>query len=164
MMRRSLLPWIVLSGITLSLAAAPPGKQKVSVQRLSWLAGCWEGIQGERRIDEQWMKPAGGTMLGMSRAVAGDKTRDFEYTQILEREGQLVMVARPSGQPEASFSSIEITDSKVVFENKSHDFPQRIIYRRNPDGSLAARIEGEQGGTLRGIDYPMRRTKCAAED
>jgi hypothetical protein len=40
-----------------------------------------------------------------------------------------------------------------VFENLEHDFPQRIIYRRNQDGSLTARIEGDRGGRIVGMDF-----------
>jgi len=37
-----------------------------------------------------------------------------------------------------------LTSEKVVFENLSHDFPQRIIYSRAGD-KLTARIEDESG-------------------
>jgi hypothetical protein len=40
------------------------------------------------------------------------------------------------------------------------DFPQRIMYRALPHGRLAARIEGLRGGTLRGVDFPMKRVAC----
>jgi hypothetical protein len=45
----------------------------------------------------------------------------------------------------------------VVFENLSHDFPQRVIYRRNADSSITARIEGTVNGEARGRDFPYRR-------
>lgn len=109
------------------------------------------------------MKPRGGTMLGMSRTVTGDKTSESEYMQIREQEGRLVFTARPSGQEGASFDSVQFTRSKVVFENAAHDFPQRIIYQRLADGSLLARIEGQREGRLLGVDFPMRRSQCAAE-
>ena len=107
------------------------------------------------------MAPRGGSMLGMSRTVAGDRTSEFEFMRIREEHGKLVFTARPSGQDEASFASIELTGSGVVFENAAHDFPQRIIYRLNGDGSLLARIEGERRGTFKGVDFPMRRSACA---
>jgi len=50
----------------------------------------------------------------------------------------------------------------LIFENAAHDFPQRIIYRLNDDGSLLARIEGKRGGELKGVDFPMRRAPCPA--
>jgi hypothetical protein len=70
-----------------------------------------------RRIEEQWMTPRGGTMLGIGRTVARDSTVESEYMQLREQEGHLVFTAKSSGQEEASFRSIELTDSMVVFEN-----------------------------------------------
>jgi hypothetical protein len=103
------------------------------------------------------MKPSGGTMLGMSRTVRGGRTTEFEFLQIREVSGTLAYVAKPSGQPEATFPVKTIGDSEVVFENPSHDFPQRILYRRNADGSITARVEGTANGQNRGIDYPYKR-------
>ena len=100
-------------------------------------------------------------MLGMSRTVRDEKLKGFEYMQIREQEGRLIFTARPSEQKEASFASIELTRSKVIFENKAHDFPQRIIYKRLEDSSFLARIDGEKEGKIRGVDFPMRRSKCA---
>jgi uncharacterized protein DUF6265 len=106
------------------------------------------------------MKPLGGTMLGMARTVAGRKTVGYEHLRIEEQDGQLVYIANPSGQEEASFRQIELADSLVVFSNPSHDFPQRIRYRRLPDGSLLAQTEGEKAGKTRVVDFPMKRTPC----
>lgn len=53
------------------------------------------------------MKPAGGTLLGMSRTLAGGRTVAHEFLRIEEHEGQVTLVARPSGQPEASFKMIQ---------------------------------------------------------
>ena len=133
---------------------------KSEIGRLSWLAGCWECSYSSRQYEEQWMRPRGGTMLGMSRTVAGDTTRQYEHVMIREERGGLVYVAKPSGQREASFRATEVTDSSVVFANPEHDFPQRIIYRLKADGSLLARVEGAQAGKTRGSDFPMTRTEC----
>ena len=35
------------------------------------------------------------------------------------------------------------------------------MYRAIGADSLGARIEGVRGGTLRGIDFPMQRVRCA---
>lgn len=106
------------------------------------------------------MEPRGGTMLGVSRTLTAGRTSAFEHMQIREEDGRLVFTAKPSGQEAASFRSIELTDSAVTFENPVHDFPQRVVYRRQADGSLLARIEGERGGTMQGVDFPMRRATC----
>jgi hypothetical protein len=132
------------------------------IGKLAWLAGCWEGTSGDRHIEEQWMTPRGGTMLGMGRTVVGDTTSESEQMQIREDAGQLVLTAKPSDQEEASFRSLSLTGTGVIFENQFHDFPQRVIYRRQADGSLLARIEGEENGKARGVDFPMQRVKCAS--
>ena len=103
------------------------------------------------------MAPRGGSMLGMSRTVSGDKTVEYEFLRIAIVNGALTYVARPSGQAEAAFPVKSLEDGVVVFENLSHDFPQRIIYRRNADATVTARIEGTVKGETRGRDFPYRR-------
>jgi hypothetical protein len=151
---------------TVLCALALPGVRSAdpapTIASLAWLSGCWEGGAGERKVEEQWLAPRGGMMLGMSRTVVGDKTREFEQMFIREDGGKLVFTAKPSGQPEASFSSIEVTPTRVVFENPEHDFPQRVIYESAADGTMKGRIEGKQGDRVQGIDFPMRRATCPA--
>jgi hypothetical protein len=144
-----------------STAIPPATAPAETVAGLAWLAGCWERVAGDRRVEEQWMTPRGGTMLGMSRTIAGGVTREYEHLLIGEEDGSLVYTARPSGQAEASFRSILVTSERVVFENAAHDFPQRIIYIRAGADSLVARIEGEHSGEERHVDFPMRRCPCA---
>lgn len=147
-----------VSAVALALVAdaAPAGQQ---VERLAWMAGCWELRSGALTVDEQWMEPRGGTMLGMSRTVSHDRTVTYETVLLASDSGGLTYHAMPGGQPAATFRAVEVSDSHVVFSNPLHDFPQRILYRRRGD-SLAARIEGLQDGVLRGSDYPFARRPC----
>ena len=139
----------------------PAQTPKPTINDLSWLAGCWEANLRGRQVNEQWMKPGGGIMLGMARTVAQGKAAEFEFTQIREdKDGAIYYVAKPSGQAEASFKLVKLQNKEAVFENPQHDFPQRIIYRLQPDGSLFARVEATVNGQLRGIDYPYKRAKC----
>lgn len=134
---------------------------KPSINDLSWLAGCWEANMRGNQVNEQWMKPGGGVMLGMARTVTQDKAIEFEFTQIREdKDGAIYYVAKPSGQAEASFKLIKLENKEAIFENPQHDFPQRIIYRLQPDGSLFARVEANDKGKTRGLDYPYKRAKC----
>jgi len=134
--------------------------QKPTITALAWLAGCWDGSGGGREYVEQWMKPSGQTMLGMSRTVANGKTVAYEFVKIHEQNGDVFYTAKPSGQAEASFKLIKYANQEAVFENPQHDFPQRVIYKLEKDGALAAAIEGMSKGKLKKIDFPMRRAKC----
>lgn len=133
---------------------------KPTVADLAWLAGCWDGSTAKREYSEQWMKPSGQTLLGMSRTVVNGKTVAFEFLQIREQEGEIYYIAKPSGQAEASFKLIKHGKQEAVFENPGHDFPQRIIYRLAEDGSLAAAIEGMSNGKMKKIDFLMKRIAC----
>lgn len=68
----------------------------------------------------------------------------------------------PSGQATATFAMVEVSASHAVFEHAAHDFPQRVIYRRDGEAILNARIEGTVNGKAKGIDFPMQRTRCDA--
>lgn len=143
----------------LLVAADPRPAPAAVIARLGWLAGSWRLEKAGRVIDEQWMAPAGGVMLGMARTVAKGRVLSHEFTQIREGPGgELYFVAQPSGQKEAAFRLLSLTDTGVVFENKEHDFPQTVSYNLQPDGSLFAYIEGPgpDGGTKR-IEYSYKR-------
>ena len=151
--------------LAVGAGAAAKSKQPQDTSRLprvAWLAGCWSSQDSARTLDEQWMRPAGGLMLGIGRTLIRGRPADYEYVRIEERDGKLLYVASPVGQKEAAFTESEITDTSVVFSNAEHDFPQTIRYRRMSDGSLLARIEGSSGGRKRVIDYPMLRVGCEA--
>jgi len=136
------------SGTTPDLAAA------------RWLGGCWELRMGPRVTQEHWMAPAGGAMLGVSRTIVRDTVREWEHLAISRTATGLAYVAKPSGQSEATFPVILLSDTLLVFENPTHDFPQRILYRRRGADSVIARIEGPRGGQVRGIDFPFARVAC----
>lgn len=105
------------------------------------------------------MAPAGGSMHGMSRTVAGANTRAWEWLRIAQHEGRLSYIALPSGQKETAFAATAITDSLAVFENPAHDFPQTISYRRVNADSVVARIAAVTNGRTRGMDIPMVRCR-----
>ena len=145
-----------LSILLLVVALAPSS----SVQDLAWISGCWASVDGEPGSGEMWTLPAGGTLLGVSRTVKAGKTVAHEFMQIRETgPGQIAFIALPSGQKEASFPLVRLSGQEVVFENPQHDFPQRVIYRRDGD-LLTGRIEGSQGGETKAIDFPMRSRPC----
>jgi len=151
---------LAILGFQLLWAAHPARAQ--GLEQAAWLAGCWQLEDAEAGSVEQWMAPAGGAMLGMARTVKNARVVAYEFLQIRERSGgQLVYVARPSGQGETEFRLLRAAAGELLFENPAHDFPQRISYQRQGDGRLLARIEGRRAnGEPRGVDFPMRRADC----
>ena len=150
--------------LTLVFVVLTPGvvPQGLDVQKLRWLAGCWEMRQGERLTEEQWMVPRGGVLIGMSRSVRGDSLVELEQVRIERRAASMVYIASPLRQATAEFTAKTADESGVVFENLAHDFPTRISYMRKGADSLVASIGGQRGGKDRTIEYPYRRVACAA--
>ena len=165
---RRVAVWLVV-GAVLTPFQPVFAQPQLSIDRVAWLHGCWQttppapggGQRGEGAIvEEQWMAPRGGTMIGMGRTVRGGRMTEYELVVLKEQDGRLAYEAHSSGQPSAVFLSHEITDSSVVFENAEHDFPQRVGYRRSGSG-LSAWIEGTMKGQMRHIDFVYQRVPCA---
>lgn len=133
------------------------------IDRVRWMTGCWEAVNPQRTIYEQWTTAEGRTMLGTSRTVRGDSLTEFEFVVLRENGERLTYEARPSGQTGATFQSISITDSSVTFENLANDFPQRVGYSRRGADSVVAWISGPRGGAARRIDFPYKRATCAED-
>jgi hypothetical protein len=146
--------------LALLVAGIPAaGGTPAGVNRIAWLQGCWSLTAGGRTVEEHWMSPRGGAMLGISRTVQDGRLVEYEFLIIRERGDALVYEARPSGQSPAEFVAPRIDADSVVFENAQHDFPQRVGYRPRGSG-IDAWIEGTVGGQRRRVDFPYERTAC----
>ena len=135
-------------------ARAPQG-----IDRVAWLQGCWQLATADQFVEEQWMSPRAGSMMGMSRTVRGGKLAAYETMVIRERGTALSFEAHPSGQPSATFVSTSIDETQIVFEHPAHDFPQQIGYRLK-DGALLAWIAGSMNGKARRVEFPYVRAAC----
>ena len=142
----------------LLLLAGFPSLSATGLDDLQFLAGCWEGENSA----EVWLKPGGGTMLGVGRTVRGGQTVESEFMHIATGPGGDVVMSiqLKLAQTVTAFKLTASGAGFATFENPGHDFPQRILYRAEKDGSLGARIEGTVGGKPRGRDYRFRPTGC----
>jgi len=130
------------------------------VNELRWLTGCWALDGQEHGSGENWMPPAGGSMIGVSRVVSNGETVAFEYLRVQTDDAGIALIASPSGQTTTRFELVQLSEREVVFENPDHDFPQRITYRLEGDNRLFANISGNINGVSRTVDFPMTRTEC----
>jgi hypothetical protein len=158
-MHKLLLPLAIVLLTAAAHAQAPAAKP--TLQDLAWLAGHWRIEQADRVVDEHWMAPAGDLMMGMARNVQAGKVREYEFTLLRqEPNGDILYVASPAKQSEATFKLTSLRNGEAVFENPQHDFPKKVVYARQPDGSLLAWIEGPgRDGKPRRVEYPYKRVK-----
>jgi len=106
------------------------------------------------------MAPRGTSMLMMGRTVRNGELVDYELVVLKEDGGRLVYEAHPAGQPSAVFHSVDVAAGRVVFENREHDFPQRVGYQQTAPDGLTAWVEGNDHGKERRIEFVYRRARC----
>ncbi len=152
--------------MAIALLAPPAGSEPPlpPVAALSWMAGYWVGVSGETTMEEFWLAPAAGMMVGLHRDVSGSKDVFFEFLRIEERDDSTFYIAKPSNQPSAEF---RLVDGRAglglaIFENPDHDYPQRIRYDR-VDNVLTVTISGTIEGEARSSTWVMKRTNFDKE-
>jgi len=145
--------------ISSALLAHPEEAGPPKVEQLAWMGGSWEGTAGKASLEEHWTDAKGGTLFGVSRTIIGGKTVAFEFLRIESRAAGIFYVVQPGGRPPTDFKLTKLEAQSAVFENLAHDFPQRILYKKNADGTLHARVEGERNGQLSSQDFHFRPAK-----
>jgi hypothetical protein len=148
---------VALWTVNASTASRPVGTA-TTIERLAWISGDWQTAPGGRaQIEEHWTLPAGGTMIGMGRTVVGTKTIEFEFLRIEQRGDDIYYVAHPNANcPQTDFKLTRLTEQEVIFENPEHDYPKRVIYRKNAD-AIVASIDG--GEATKSQSFPYVRMK-----
>ena len=58
-----------------------------------------------------------------------------------------------------SLETVPSGERRAVFENKQHDFPQRILYWLDAEGAMHARIEGPQGGKTISLEWVWKKAR-----
>jgi hypothetical protein len=153
-LRLTYMACCALSLAPVALTTPPP---RPTVQMLAWLDGNWVQKRSTTVVREHWGGPYGDTMLGFGLTAHPNGTTTSEFFRIANTPAGISYYASPNAAAPTEFPAIEITRTRVVFENRQHDFPQRIIYHRQPDGTLHARIEGTLNGKVESVDWYYRR-------
>ncbi len=140
------------------LAAAGAMMGAGDVEKLAWMAGSWAQETGTTTVRETWLSPKDGTMAGASQTNRAGKPAFVEYMKISVEPAGATFTATIPGQPPTPFVLVPGPEGEATFENKTHDFPQRVAYRRC-GVDLCGRIEGTVGGKLQIQDWRYVRVK-----
>lgn len=141
-----------MRALALVLLSLLPHAARASEPWPDWMAGSWCGSLGKARVEEIWLRPAGGLMLGMSRTV-GMRGAQFELMRVQLQEGKPVLWAQPQGGTAVVFAMREQGAQHLEFHNPTHDFPQSIRYQREGERLLAEIAGTLPNGQLRRIRF-----------
>jgi hypothetical protein len=146
---------VALGALLSSPAAATP--PPLPVETLAWLSGEWAEAKGDRWTEERWSRPRGGVMLGTSLSGRGGQAGNYEFVRIAaDADGTLTYYVSNRGAPPVPFQLTSGGAAEVVFENPGHDYPTRIVYRRQGN-LLHATISGPGGANPMSWRYGRAR-------
>lgn len=154
----------LMSSLAFALMTLSGSANEPRVMQLQWLTGNWSGCIDALVVEEQWMRPAAGIMLGAGRNRSSGTLKLSEFLAVFERDGTLIYAPRPDGQPGVEFVLHRLTENAVEFRNAAHDFPQFIAYERLPGNTLQVRVGRLDSSSalqyrLQSVD-PLAETDC----
>lgn len=113
-------------------------------KKLEWLAGKWTrtNVKPGQSGSEMWALEAPNSMKGQGETIKGTDTIFVEKLELLIKDKHIFYVVDGlDNQEPAHFKITEISDDSFVCENKEHDFPKKIAYKRTDQG-MTATISG----------------------
>jgi hypothetical protein len=138
----------------------PTPKTFAQIEKANWLIGEWANTSKEGVLTETWTKENDSTFLGKTYFITGKDTAFTESIQLMQKEDQLLYIPTVSDQNKGKHVSFTLTTSsekQLVFENKEHDFPQKITYNKISNDSIVAEIYGIKDGIESKESYPMKK-------
>jgi hypothetical protein len=152
--------------ITLFTSCAQQGqenKNKKIINNFEWLAGEWINNQDSNAIfHENWSKISAQKLTANSYILKLQDTVFFETIELETNDSATlykVSVMNQNGAEAVSFKLVSNENDAYIFENKQHDFPQRIIYQYKAPDTLNAWIEGIVKGEIRKETFLMWRKR-----
>jgi hypothetical protein len=141
-------------------SAAPQVAITADMNDLTWLVGTWQNATIDKIFFEQWTALNETTLKGVSGTITGKDTT-VDETITLEQKGKDIyyepLVKNQNDGKVVMFKLVSVANNTFVFENPSHDFPQKISYTRRSPNLLLAKISGTQNGKLQSVLFPMTR-------
>jgi hypothetical protein len=134
------------------------GAVAADVAALDWMAGTWVQEKPAATVREMWLPPRDGAMAGVTLTTRPGKPPIAEYAKITVEPAGVTFTATVGSQPPTPFVLLPGQPGEAVFENKAHDFPQRVFYRRC-GADLCAGIEGVVNGKAERQDWRYLRAK-----
>ncbi len=111
---------------------------------------------------EDWKPLNSNSLIGRSYRIDHADTIILETMTLKYIDTDLYYIPTVIDQNEGKavkFKLISNANDLYIFENKLHDFPQRINYQFIGNDSISASIEGEAKGEQQKINFNYKRIK-----
>ncbi len=143
--------------------SAAAGAACDSLASAHWLPGSWESASAKSITVETWRRATDTTFegLGERRSAETGETVSSESLRLVEMEGEVFYLAKVAHNPwPVPFRLVVCDDDRLVFENAGHDFPTRLVYRREGEAGLTVEVSGADG---EGFSLRFKRKRAPGE-
>ena len=123
---------------------------------LKLFPGKWKMEIENAEVYEEWELINEDEMIGKNYTLQEGIKIINESLFLRKIYNRWIYIAAPEVEKITLFSLVEQTPKKFLFENKKHDFPQRIIYEFHKDGNMTATIEGNVNGEFKRREFSFR--------
>lgn len=154
---------VLVSATTIAqVPPVPDTPAKGSVTRAAWLTGCWSASSARdgATINETWLAPRGGTMMGTGITYVDERTVTWEAMRMYNEGDSVKLWLRPAGRTDVIMTLDAIGDNFFEFSAKEGEVTTRLRYERKSETEITATLRFVQGESRRGADFGFTRTEC----
>lgn len=118
-----------------------------SLTELNWILGDWISKSEKTDSHESWHQFSELTFEGRGLNFnKGGQQTSSEDLRLLAMQGEIYYLAKVSHNPlPVAFKAINCDEHQVLFENAEHDFPNKLLYSLQEDGSLQVKVSDLTG-------------------
>lgn len=127
-----------------------------SLKKLHWLKGKWSRVISGVEHFENWNITKEFTLEGEGFFLKSGNKKVTEKLGIKLLDNKLVYIADVPHNPNpVIFENVELNDTMAVFENKSHDYPNKITYIKLNKRSFRVILNNNAGTNSRVMTFTL---------
>jgi len=125
----------------------------IAIQSCLPLVGRWKGLYAGQPVEEIWFEPLAGQMMGCFRWVREGKVWMYEFTQLAEEEGGIVLrikhfhaatfIGWEEKDQAKTFDLVEASGDQAIFRQRHESEIVWMIYDWSETGRLKVWFERE---------------------
>jgi hypothetical protein len=150
--------------------AAGPAGVDARVEQLSWVAGPWRGTLNDRTIEQHWMTPLGGSLVGMYRSIRENRASLYELLA-MEQQGDHVflrikhfapgagLVSQEAKEQSADHVLVKLDGRIAVFEGSAGGSPVRVTFSSPDQDTLDITVERQREGKPVATEFKYKRIR-----
>jgi hypothetical protein len=143
---------------------------KAAVAQLAWIAGPWSGTLNDRTIEQHWMTPNGGSMVGMYRSIRDNRAALYELLAIEQRGDEVFLrikhfapgpglVSQEARDQSADHVLVKADGRTAVFEGSTAGGPVRVSFSSPDADTLNITVERQREGKPVATEFKYKRIR-----